>query len=80
MEALPLFLDDVDMLPICRLRQVAIKVLRMVRNADCSRTLQNHFFCVSIAKLCESPCIPIGRGDSLKICTVWVRVPPGAPD
>lgn len=43
MEALLLFSDDVDLLPIYRLRQVAIKVLHMVRNADRSRTLQNHF-------------------------------------
>ena len=43
MEALLVFSDDVDLLSIYRLRWVAIKVLHMVRNADRSRTLQNHF-------------------------------------
>ena len=55
MEALPLFLDDVDMLPICRLRQVAIKMLRMVRNADCSRTLQNHFSVLTWPSCAKAP-------------------------
>lgn len=55
MEALPLFLDDVDMLPICRLRQVAIKVSSMARNADCSRTLQNHFSVLTWSSCAKAP-------------------------
>ena len=55
MEALPLFLDDVDMLPICRLRQVAIKVSSMARNADCSRTLQNHFSVLIWSSCAKAP-------------------------
>lgn len=55
MEALPLFSDDVDMLPICRLRQVAIKVSSMVRNADCSRTLQNHFSVLIWSSCAKAP-------------------------
>lgn len=50
-----MFSDDVDMLPICRLRQVAIKVSSMARNADCSRTLQNHFSVLTWSSCAKAP-------------------------
>lgn len=43
------------MLPICRLRQVAIKVSSMARNADCSRTLQNHFSVLIWSSCAKAP-------------------------
>lgn len=43
------------MLPICRLRQVAIKVSSMARNADCSRTLQNHFSVLTWSSCAKAP-------------------------
>ena len=35
--------------------------------------------CYSLQSALARPRIPIGRGSSLKICAVWVRVPPRAP-